>query len=74
MEVEAIIEVFATEVEAIIEANDQCARQIGTMIHQQLVGNPDYEESNIVLNTDTPGEVHLYVAEEAKPLTIEIAL
>lgn len=62
------------EVEVIIKANETYARQIGTIIHQQLVGNPDYKESNIVLNIDVPGEVHLYVAEEAKPLIVKLAL
>ena len=41
---------------------------IGNSIHEQLRGNKDYIDSNIVLNIDTNNEINLYVFEECKDI------
>ena len=47
---------------------EECMR-IGSSIHDQLVGNKDYIDSNILLNcTDYPCEVRLYIYEECKEI------
>ena len=40
--------------------------RIGESIHDQLVGNDDYIDSNIVLNIDSKNEVNLYVYKECE--------
>jgi len=45
------------------ENNDEKVR-IGKMIHEQLLGNKDYKENNIVLNIEGDNEVCLYIYEE----------
>lgn len=38
--------------------------KIGNSIHEQLRGNKDYMDSNIVLNLDTKNEINLYIFKE----------
>lgn len=46
----------------VIKCKDNEERnRIGTKIHEQLKGNQDYVDSNIILNIDTDKEVGLYV-------------
>lgn len=45
------------------ENNDEKVR-IGKMIHEQLIGNKDYKENNIILNIEADNEVCLYICEE----------
>lgn len=40
--------------------------RIGSSIHEQLVGNQDYRDSNILLNIDDENEVNLYVFKECE--------
>lgn len=40
--------------------------RIGNSIHEQLVGNQDYRDSNILLNIDDENEVNLYVFKECE--------
>ena len=41
--------------------------EIGSRIHEQLRGNPDYIDSNILLNcTDSDNVVRLYIFKECK--------
>lgn len=58
----------------IIEVDDSEKYEVGAAIHEQLVGNPDYIDSNITLTIDDPGSVHLWVFAEAKPCEIKLAL
>lgn len=46
--------------------NDEEKMRIGSSIHEQLVGNKDYIDSNIVLNIDDENEVNLYVFKECE--------
>lgn len=46
------------------DEKDQMA--IGNYIHEQLRGNKDYIDSNILLNIDTENEINLYVFKECK--------
>lgn len=47
-------------------SKDECMR-IGTLIHDQLRGNKDYVDSNIVLNcTDSDNVVRLYIFKECE--------
>lgn len=36
-------------------------KRVGTKIHEQLRGNPDYIDSRIVLNIDDESRVNIYV-------------
>ena len=38
--------------------------KIGNSIHEQLRGNKDYMDSNIVLNLDTKNKINLYIFKE----------
>lgn len=58
----------------IIQVDDSEKYEVGKAIHDQLVGNPDYVESNILLNIDEPGTISLWVLAEAKPCEIKLAL
>ena len=50
-----------------IEVPDNDRRyEIGNAIHEQLVGNQDYIDSNIVLNIEEPRTVKLYIFEECE--------
>lgn len=49
-----------------IDEKDQMA--VGNYLHEQLRGNEDYINSNIVLNIDAPNEVNLYFFEECKKI------
>lgn len=57
-----------------IKVNDDKEQmKIGNFIHEQLRGNKDYQNSNIVLNIDEPNEVNLYVFNECEEIpTIQI--
>lgn len=47
--------------------------KIGNFIHEQLRGNQDYIDSNIVLNIETKNTIKLYVFKECKNIpTISI--
>lgn len=41
--------------------NDDLKKRVGTKIHEQLRGNPDYIDSRIVLNIDDESRVCIYV-------------
>lgn len=41
---------------------------IANSIHENLRGNQDYIDSNIVLNIDVDNEVNIYVFEECKEI------
>ena len=50
-----------------IEVSDeQVQLAIGTAIHEQLRGNKDYIDSNIILNIGEPNIVKLYVFKECE--------
>lgn len=44
--------------------DDKEQLSIANAIHEQLRGEPDYVNNNIVLNIDTDGEINLYVFKE----------
>lgn len=46
--------------------NNEEKMRIGNSIHDQLVGNSDYIDSNIILNIDDENEVNLYVFKECE--------
>ena len=46
--------------------NEEEKMRIGNSIHEQLVGNKDYIDSNIILNIDNENEVNLYVFNECE--------
>ena len=46
--------------------NEEEKMRIGNSIHEQLVGNKDYIDSNIILNIDNKNEVNLYVFNECE--------
>lgn len=41
--------------------NDDLKKRVGTKIHEQLRGNPDYIDSRIVLNIDDESRVNIYI-------------
>lgn len=41
--------------------SDDLKKRVGTKIHEQLRGNPDYIDSRIVLNIDDESRVNIYV-------------
>ena len=41
--------------------SDDLKKRIGTKIHEQLRGNPDYIDSRIVLNIDDESRVNIYI-------------
>lgn len=45
--------------------SNETKMEIGTKIHNQLRGNPDYVDSNIILNIDDDNTVLLLIYEEA---------
>ena len=57
-----------------IETTDEKEQmKIGNFIHDQLRGNQDYIDSNIVLNIETKNIIKLYVFKECKDIpTISI--
>lgn len=65
---------YGEKMNIIIEtANDEDKLKIGNHIHEQLVGNKDYIDSNIILNIEEPNKVRLYVYDECEyipPITI----
>ena len=50
----------------IVCENEKEQERLGNHIHEQLRGNQDYIDSNIVLNIDTKNIIKLYVFEECK--------
>lgn len=40
--------------------------RVGNSIHDQLRGNKDYIDSNIILNIDVDNEVNLYIFKECE--------
>ena len=50
----------------IVTENEEEKMKVGEHIHNQLVGNQDYIDSNIVLNIDTPNTVILDIFKECK--------
>ena len=46
--------------------NEEEKMRLGKSIHEQLVGNKDYIDSNIILNIDNKNEVNLYVFNECE--------
>lgn len=40
--------------------------EVGTRIHEQLRGNPDYVNNNIILNIDAENEVWLGIFKECE--------
>lgn len=56
------------------ENNDEKVR-IGKKIHEQLAGNKDYKDNNIILNIEADNEVCLYIYEEVDyKIKLEIEL
>lgn len=54
-------------------ADEKEQMKVANFIHQQLVGNKDYKDNNIILNIDVDNEVNLYIFEECKDIpTISI--
>ena len=49
-------------------SNEEEQLRIGNSIHEQLVGNMDYVNSNIVLNIDKENEVNLWVFDECESI------
>ena len=59
------MEVAKLKMQVSIKVSDEKEQmKIGNHIHEQLRGNRDYIDSNIVLNIDTDNEINLYVFEE----------
>lgn len=58
----------------ILAKNKDEKMKIGSAIHEQLVGNKDYIDNNIILNVDSPKAVQLTVFQEAKPININLRL
>lgn len=50
----------------IVCENEKEQERLGNHIHEQLRGNKDYIDSNIVLNIDTKNIIKLYIFEECK--------
>lgn len=53
--------------------NDDKKMEIGNHIHEQLVGNKDYVDCNIILNVDERNKIRLIVYDECEyvpPITI----
>ena len=46
--------------------SEQEKMEIGKKIHEQLVNNQDYIDSNIILNIDYPLAVHLWIFNECE--------
>lgn len=51
---------------------DEEKMRIGTAIHEQLVGNPDYINCSIILNVDEPCTIRLYVDKSVPELNLNI--
>lgn len=45
-------------------ADEEEQMRVGNSIHEQLCGNKDYIDSNIVLSIDADNEVNLYIFNE----------
>ena len=52
----------------IFTSNDWEKRKIGNRIHEQLRGNEDYINNNIILNIDEENEINLYIFEECEDI------
>ena len=50
----------------IITNDNKEKRRIANSIHQQLVGNKDYIDCNIVLNDYYENEINLYISNECE--------
>ena len=46
-----------------VDSKDEKER-IGTRIHEQLIGNPDYIDSRIILNIDEDKDILLYIYDD----------
>lgn len=49
-----------------VDDKDQMA--VGNYLHEQLRGNQDYIDNNIILNIDAENEVNLYFFDECKEI------
>lgn len=53
--------------EITIKVNDEKEQlRIGNSIHEQLVGNKDYIDSNIILNIDEENIIKIYIFNECE--------
>ena len=50
----------------IITNDDKEKRRISNLIHNQLVGNKDYIDCNIILNDYYENEINLYIFNECE--------
>lgn len=58
-----------------IECTEKERNRIGNDICNQLKGNPDFIDNNIIVNyTSYPDFVSIFVFEDAKPVDIKITL
>ena len=46
--------------------NEEEKMRIGNSIHDQMVGNKDYIDNNIILNIDEVNEVNVYIFDECE--------
>lgn len=46
--------------------NNEEKMTIGTKIHEQLRGNEDYVNNNIILNVDDPNMINIYIFEDCQ--------
>lgn len=54
-----------------IEVRDEKEQlRIGNFIHEQLRGNEDYINNNIILNIDVENTIRLYIFEECKEVPV----
>lgn len=51
-------------------ASNEEKMALGSSIHEQLVGNHDYIENNIILNVDYDNEVQLWIDDSCKEIPI----
>lgn len=55
------------KMEITIKVNDEKEQlRIGNSIHEQLVGNKDYIDSNIILNIDEENIIKIYIFNECE--------
>ena len=54
--------------------NDKEKVKVGNFIHDQLRGQQDYIDNNIILNIDTKNTVELYIFKECKIPTVTVNL
>lgn len=49
-------------------SDDKDQLRVGNAIHEQLRGNPDYVNNNIILNIDVKNEVNMFIYEDCKEI------